>query len=152
MGHFNEITSPTVKHESSFSKSRESQFLHMMIICNLVDLGYHGLGFTWQCHIHGTVWYWAKRLDRALSNLDRHIVGCRTCVISRNSTILGFCRKHAIVGGRHFRFEAAWTTHPSYQELVSGGDKRRLEAGLNVVQRCLESYMNEAFLSLVLTS
>jgi hypothetical protein len=97
----------------------------MMAICNLVDLGYQGLGFTWHCHIHGGR-YLAKSLDRALSNLGWHITFPEAFVENlcrlysdHNPIILRFGRKQARAGGGPFKFEEAWTTHPSYQELVS---------------------------------
>ncbi|KAJ6996266.1 hypothetical protein NC653_013003 [Populus alba x Populus x berolinensis] len=102
-----------------------SKFLHLMATCNLVDLGYQGPGFTWHCHIHGGR-YLAKSLDRALSNLEWHITFPEAfvenlCLLysDHNPIILRFSRKQARAGGGPFKFEEAWTPHPSYQELVS---------------------------------
>jgi len=73
----------------------------------------------------------AKRLDKALSNLEWQTAFPEAYVenlccfhFDHNPIILRYGRRPSLVGGRPFKFEVVWTTHPNYQEVICNAWER----------------------------
>lgn len=124
LGDLNEVCSPSEVVGGEFSAARASHMLDMMDACNFIDLGFTGTKFTWECRVNGrrTV---AKRLDRALGDVawrflfPEAFVEHLAQVHSDHTPLLLRCHVHAGERTtRPFRFQAAWVSHPSFEELV----------------------------------
>ncbi|XP_057422473.1 uncharacterized protein LOC130716276 [Lotus japonicus] len=89
-----------------------------------MDIGAVGMSYTWFRNCQGRLPV-HKRLDRALASLAWRLAflegGAEVLprLHSDHSAILLRCgKKMENRGGRPFRFEAAWTRHPLYKEVV----------------------------------
>ena len=95
----------------------------MMSDCEVSNLGHQGPNFTWHKHIHG-VRYLAKRLDKALASSDwqtsfpKAYVETLCRIHSDHNPIVLPWEIARLTCERSFRFEAAWTTHSDYQDIV----------------------------------
>lgn len=138
LGDFNDISVSSEQRGGLFSPSRARMFVDNFDSCGLMDIGAAGMHYTWfrssvgRPPIH-------KRLDRALSSLLWRTTfpegGLEVLprLHSDHSPILLRCgSKVESRGQRPFRFEAAWTLHPRYKNVVSTawdkGRPRVLEA------------------------
>jgi hypothetical protein len=96
----------------------------MMSGYEVSDLSHQGPNFTWHIHIQG-VRYLAKWLDIMLTSLDWQTSFPKAYVdplyklhSDHNLIILRCGIPPRLTCERPFRFEAAWTTHSDYQDIV----------------------------------
>jgi hypothetical protein len=124
MGDFNDIIHPSEQRGDNFSQSKAAALLNVMDSCNLVEVTSTGGNFTWNIPCSGNRMVYRK-LGRALTD-----VPCR--MTFPNAYVEVLCKFHSDhnplllrcglplqdCGPRPFRFEAAWTTHPNYSDIV----------------------------------
>ena len=104
---------------------RCSRFKHWIENIGLIDLGFFGPKFTWARGLHPATRKEA-RLDRALCNTEwrlkfqegavRHLI--RACSDHSPLLISTGSIKQSTSHNRPFRFQAAWTTHKQFENLV----------------------------------
>jgi hypothetical protein len=112
--------------------------------CNLIDLGYQGQHFTWHRHIHGFC-YLVKRLDKVIASVkwkndlsNAYVEHLCRLHSNHNLILLRRGRLPYRLRERPFRFEAAWTAHNEYRDMVSttwSKSKNNAMHGLNEVCR-----------------
>lgn len=124
LGDFNEICSPSEVWGGGFCEARALEMMAMMDSCSFMDMGFTGSKYTWERHVDGQR-VLVKRLDRALGDVAWRVLYAEAYVehlarvYSDHAPLLVRCE--ASLGERRsrpFRFQAAWATHPSFENLV----------------------------------
>nr|XP_029146878.1 uncharacterized protein LOC114924898 [Arachis hypogaea] len=125
VGDFNEIVAPDESTCAYFSSHRASLLATTLDDCELFDLKVTGRRYTWYRAIQAGRDL-AKRLDRALVNeawmtmFPEGYSEILSRLHSDHCPILVRCHgSPRVKGSRPFRFQAAWTTHPSYKHVIS---------------------------------
>ncbi|CAL1355512.1 unnamed protein product [Linum trigynum] len=127
-GDFNAILMPEEKSgaPTAATLQRCRRFSDWINLAELVDLGFSGPAFTWS-RGHETSSYKASRLDRSLCNLAWNEAFPSTSVIhlprlsSDHNPILTMVLPQGVPSQlpRKFKFEAAWLTHDSFNDLLT---------------------------------
>lgn len=125
LGDFNEILYPEDNFGGQFRPNSAGNFMKNLEDCNMQDLGFKGPRFTWHKYANG-IRKISKRLDWGFCSLDWRIKFPEASVTmlpraySDHHPILLRCSGYLpSPNSRSFRFEAAWTTHPDFDEVVS---------------------------------
>ena len=139
MGDFNEVFLSSEVRGGVFNPSRAEKFLNTMGLCGFLDLGAIGNRFTWSRRTTGNI-FLSKRLDRAIAS-------CSWRSMFPEVFVENLCRLHSnhcpvLIrctlferGVRPFRFQAAWTTHPQFREVVhSAWDRGHLDVLRSLVE------------------
>jgi len=124
IGDFNETLLPGDLRGRIFNQTRAITFSIFMDNCNLLDLTTIGSRFTWHRNNNG-LRIISKKLDRGLANVAWRLafpeafveVFCRLHS-DHNPLLLRFGGLPIARGNRPFRFEATWTDHEDYANLV----------------------------------
>ncbi|PNX93586.1 ribonuclease H, partial [Trifolium pratense] len=143
IGDFNEIILPNEQKGGNFSQNRADALLRVVEECQFVDIATTGNKYTWARNCMGQRRIF-KKLDRGIANLPWQLafpeayveVLCR--LHSDHHPLLLRCGQlPQRRGPRPFRFEAAWITHPEYQNVVQTAWSQTTPcpiAGLNQVK------------------
>ncbi|XP_057747767.1 uncharacterized protein LOC130966964 [Arachis stenosperma] len=125
VGDFNEIVAPDESTGAYFSSHRASLLATTLDDCELFDLKVTGRRYTCYRAVQAGRDL-AKRLDRALVNeawmtmFPENYSEILSKLHSDYCPILVHCHgSPRVKGSRPFRFQAAWTTHPSYKHVIS---------------------------------
>ncbi|KAJ4832638.1 hypothetical protein Tsubulata_001385 [Turnera subulata] len=131
--------------------ARFSSWIHD---CKLVDLGFHGPMFTWECRVGVARELVAERLDRGLVNQQWRIrypdaeLWHLPRTKSDHSPLLLHLHAHVATGRpKPFRFQAAWLLDSRFQQVVVGswrGDLLLPDATV-CLQRDLARWNREVF-------
>lgn len=119
IGDFNEVLFLGDIKGGMFVQRRADALFQVMNHCDLVDLPISGGKFTWHCKRQGQR-YMAKKLDRAMANLEWRMAfpEATTEVLNRHHSdhnpLFMRCGPPQSRGTCPFRFEAAWLTHLDY--------------------------------------
>lgn len=124
IGDFNEIIAPNEQRGGLYYPHRANAMINMMDACNMLDHTTSGGKFTWRRTCPGERRI-AKMLDRCMANLPWRLnfpeafveILCRS-QSDHNLILLRCGGLPQLNGTRPFRFEAAWITHPNYQQVV----------------------------------
>lgn len=124
-GDFNSVTcQDEISNPTKFSAARCSDFNRWIFQEALLDLGFVGTKFTWMRGLN-TESFKGARLDRALSNVEWRakfpnasfdhlpIIGSDHAPL-----LLNTMPSTQLTSNKGFRFNAAWTTHTSFLNLV----------------------------------
>lgn len=125
IGDFNSVSSADeVSNPNTFALHRNANFNHWIFQEGLIDLGYNGARFTWmRGRESGT--FRGARLDRALASsewLDTFpdtSVTHMPMIESDHSPLLVTTERVEARPRSRFHFQAAWTTHARFEEVVS---------------------------------
>lgn len=124
VGDYNKVCSPSEVVGGEFSVTRAANMLDMIDDCNFIDLAVVGSKLTWERRENGVCTI-AKHLDCALSDVSwRHsfpeaFVEHLSRVYSDHSPLLVRCDVEPEDHHHQpFRFQATWTTHPTFEPLV----------------------------------
>ncbi|XP_019422981.1 PREDICTED: uncharacterized protein LOC109332454 [Lupinus angustifolius] len=122
VGDFNVVAELSEREGSSSSSHPKdaSNFASFIRDCNLIDLGFVGLWFTWR---RGRL---KERLDRGLRNLDWRLLFLHASITHLNPLKSNHSPLLVNLTGtsepnrqrRPFRFLASLMSHPSYHELI----------------------------------
>ncbi|XP_025625104.1 uncharacterized protein [Arachis hypogaea] len=132
IGDFNEILLSSEVKGGNFVSRRAKRFRALLYECVLVDLGAHGSLYTWFRHMQGNRFI-SKRLDRAVAtdawcfHFPETYVENLARMHSDHCPIMVRCQGNdRRVGVKPFRFQVAWSYHPSFSSVVRGAwDKGR---------------------------
>jgi hypothetical protein len=143
IGDFNETILPGEQKGGNFNQNKADALLRVMDECQFVDIATTGNKYTWTRNCVGQRRIF-KKLDRGIANLPWQLafpeayveVLCR--LHSDHHPLLLRCGNLSQRSGpRPFRFEAAWITHPEYQDVVRTAWSKTTPcpiAGLNQVK------------------
>ncbi|KAL4395796.1 hypothetical protein AHAS_Ahas01G0027700 [Arachis hypogaea] len=132
IGDFNEILLSSEVKGGNFVSRRAERFGALLDECGLIDLGAHGSLYTWFKHMQGNRFI-SKRLDRAVAtdawcfHFPESYVENLARMHSDHCPIMVRCQGNdRRVGVKPFRFQVAWSYHPSFSSVVRGAwDKGR---------------------------
>ncbi|XP_016195762.1 uncharacterized protein LOC107636788 [Arachis ipaensis] len=132
IGDFNEILLSSEVKGGNFVSRKVDRFRALLDECGLIDLGAHGSLFTWFRHMQGNRFI-SKRLDRAVATdawcfrFSESYVENLARIHSDHCPIMVRCQGNdRRVGVKPFRFQVAWSYHPSFSSVVRGAwDKGR---------------------------
>ncbi|KAL4316715.1 hypothetical protein AHAS_Ahas15G0312800 [Arachis hypogaea] len=132
IGDFNEILLSSEVKGGNFVSRRAERFGALLDECGLIDLGAHESLYTWFRHMQGNRFI-SKRLDRAVATdawcfrFPKSYVENLTRMHSDHCPIMMRCQGNdRRVGVKPFRFQVAWSYHPSFSSVVRGAwDKGR---------------------------
>ncbi|KAL4328991.1 hypothetical protein AHAS_Ahas13G0255400 [Arachis hypogaea] len=132
IGDFNEILLSSEVKGGNFVSRRAERFGALLDECGLIDLGAHGSLYTWFRHMQGNRFI-SKRLDRAVATdawcfrFPESYVENLVRMHSDHCPIMVRCQGNdRRVGVKPFRFQVAWSYHPSFSSVVRGAwDKGR---------------------------
>ncbi|XP_019172110.1 PREDICTED: uncharacterized protein LOC109167542 [Ipomoea nil] len=125
VGDFNSVlSSDETSSPENFSLNRSSDFKNWIFREGLIDLGFTGSKFTWKRGID-TPSFKGARLDRALGNIawkisfPNSLVEHLPMINSDHSPILVNSKSVSQAPStKSFRFNLAWSTHPSFIDCV----------------------------------
>ncbi|KAF7835740.1 ribonuclease H [Senna tora] len=146
LGDFNEILLPSEVSGGSFYARRADNFSKVLEDCELMDLGAKGSPFTWRRNTRSNTKV-AKRLDRALSNIDWRtsfpeatVMNLYSAYSDHNPVGVFCCGLQSSKKDRPFRLEAAWARHPLFEEVV----KEAWEGHRDDIIKALKATENKA--------
>ncbi|XP_057746732.1 uncharacterized protein LOC130966002 [Arachis stenosperma] len=153
-GDFNEILHSQKVKGCHFNVNRRNYFSHILDSCNLFDLTKVGRSFTWFRKVQGNKEV-AKKLDRACSNsswrfmFPEAFTEVLSCLHSDHYPLLTRCLVLPVrKGSRPSKFQAAWTTHPSYKSVVHkawNGNNTHIHGKLRKVQEASLNFNSRVF-------
>lgn len=106
------------------NRHRMSNFSHLVKLCGLIDMGYHGPAYTWCNKRYSSVPTY-ERLDRCLANVEWCNVYPNTSVfnlpiiISDHAPILTISQPTTVKIKKSFKFENWWLMEKDFQETAS---------------------------------
>nr|KYP37749.1 hypothetical protein KK1_041039 [Cajanus cajan] len=123
IGDFNEIISADEVRGGIFVPYMVARMINVIDTCQLMDIGCSGTKFTWIRVNKGT--RMAKRLDRALADSAWLVTFPEAYAEALCRVYFDHCPILVRSGGikdnhrvRPFRFQAAWTSHKDYNQVV----------------------------------
>nr|XP_029151634.1 uncharacterized protein LOC114925975 [Arachis hypogaea] len=126
IGDFNEILLSSEVKGGNFVSQRAERFGALLDECGLIDLGAHGSLYTWFRHMQGNRFI-SKRLDKVVATdawcfcFSESYVENLARMHSDHCPIMVRCQGNdRRVGVKPFRFQVAWSYHPSFLSVVRG--------------------------------
>ncbi|KAK4253026.1 hypothetical protein QN277_010863 [Acacia crassicarpa] len=126
IGDFNDLLSQSEKEGGNPRSMRKIlNFQRLLSDCQVMDLEFKGSSFTWCNKRVGTTI--RERIDRALGNVefreefDHALVFHIEPIGSDHHVLLADCCFCEVKSEKSFRFEASWTLHEDYLEVVKEG-------------------------------
>lgn len=125
IGDFNSVASADeVSCSSSYTEQRNREFNEWVDSKGLVDMGYAGTKFTWRRGVNERTFRGA-RLDRGLGSVDwfemyptTNISHLPAVTSDHTPLLLGIEERDNFKRSDRFRFQAAWTMHDGFKEIV----------------------------------
>nr|KYP65965.1 Putative ribonuclease H protein At1g65750 family [Cajanus cajan] len=157
MGDFNAVLRDYERSNGSRVSSRcgDNAFRQFVQQCNLIDIGFQGSPYTWR---RGSL---LERLDRVLASYEWRIAFPEAVLTHLNplkSYHVPILLKLSSNGymrcsRRPFRFEAAWLTHASFQELLKKEwtTNARWNMRINNIQQAFTKWNKSVFGNVFLT-
>ena len=125
LGDFNEIKCRSEVRGGKFVRNRANIFASCLEDCELLDVGMMGGCFTWQRYVEGQQSI-AKKLDRVVADIHWRMLFPNAVVevlprfySDHNPLLLRCDGLSQTMGQKPFRFEAAWTYHQDYHNVVT---------------------------------
>ncbi|XP_019173843.1 PREDICTED: uncharacterized protein LOC109169419 [Ipomoea nil] len=156
VGDYNSVTCQgEVSNPDTFNHSRYVDFSEWIFREGLLDLGYTGAPFTLMRGVNSSTFRGA-RLDRALANIEWRLrfpeaqVQHLSMVASDHSPLLVNTCISASSHLNHrmrFKFNAAWTTHPKFQDFIGQmwSTTGELESEKKSVAEALQAWNRNVF-------
>ena len=154
VGGFNAVVSTDeVSNQGKLDKRRCSGFLDWISEHQLLGMGFTGSRFTWTRR-KSTNTFKGARIDRALCNMDWRFMFESTSVIhlpklhSDHSPLLVKLQvPQAIPQHPPFRFQAAWLTHPNFDDVIRRNWKESIPFSQNIsrLTTALYDWNNDKF-------